>query len=169
MPPLLSLYARRRKLRYFTRHLASGGRVLEVGAGSGWFGEALREAGFQNYTGLDRAPPADVVGDVRDWRELGLEPGGFDALVAFEVVEHGDFYGAFAELLRPGGLLLLTTPLPAADPLLKVFERLGLNQTRTSPHSNLHRLRDLPGFDPVEVRTVAGLSQWGVFRRRAAD
>ncbi len=109
--------------------------------------------------------PADIRGDINQWRALGLQEGSFDALIAFEVVEHGDFYDSFFDLLRPGGLLLLTTPVPAADWFLMILERMGLNQPRTSPHSHLHDIRRIDRFEPVTVRRIAGLSQWGVFRK----
>ncbi|HWB37343.1 MAG TPA: hypothetical protein VHA75_15095, partial [Rugosimonospora sp.] len=40
----------------------------------------------------------------------------------------------------------------------------GLNQRRSSPHTHLVRLRDLPaGLRPVRIQVKAGISQWGVF------
>ena len=166
--PLLSDIARGKKLRFFLPRLAKEARILEVGAGSGWLGEHLRRHGWERYTSLDAESPADIRGDVNQWRELGLEAESFDALIAFEVVEHGDFYESFHELLRPGGLLLLTTPVPEADWFLRILEEIGLNQKRTSPHSHLHDIRKISGFEPVAVKRIARLAQWGVFRKPEA-
>jgi 2-polyprenyl-3-methyl-5-hydroxy-6-metoxy-1,4-benzoquinol methylase len=164
--PLLSDIARRRKIRYFLDRIPKDGRVLEIGSGSGWVGEHLRAQGCAGYVGLDVVPPADVVGDVRDWRRLGLQPASFDAIVAFEVVEHVDCWEACHELLKPGGELLVTTPLPERDRVLQILEALRLNQRRTSPHDHLVSLETVaPYFQRREVRVVAGLSQWGVFTK----
>jgi 2-polyprenyl-3-methyl-5-hydroxy-6-metoxy-1,4-benzoquinol methylase len=165
--PLLSSFARRRKLAFFLPWIPKEAAVLEVGAGSGWLGDYLEANGWSNYTSLDREAPADISGDVNDWRSLGLQPNGFDVIIAFELVEHGDFYGAFEALLKPGGLLLVTTPVPRADWVLKWLEQFGLNQRRTSPHSHLHDLRKVGRFKCVRREIVAGLSQWAVFRKPA--
>lgn len=165
--PLLSEVAKQAKLRYFTPYLAPGARVLEVGCGDGWLGQALRERGWTDYVGLDLKPPADVVGDIAHWRELGLAPASFDAIFALEVVEHVHCFQECCDLLRPGGLLFLTTPLPHMDWLCRVLEALGLNQKRTSPHDQLMDLRDVPLFETVHRRVVLPTAQWGVFRKPA--
>ncbi len=125
--------------------------------------EHLRQSGWDNYVGLDVVPPADVVGDVRDWEALGLAAGSFDVVVAFEVVEHVDCFRACYDLLKPGGQLLLTTPLPHRDWVMKILEAVGLNQRRTSPHDHLVYLDRVSEFSIKRVKVVAGLTQWGAF------
>jgi SAM-dependent methyltransferase len=161
----LSDIARRRKVRYFLEGIPKDASILEIGSGSGWVGEHLRQHGWTSYVGLDVVPPADIVGDVRDWRQLGLRAASFDAIVAFEVIEHVDCWEACHELLKPGGRMLITTPLPHRDWVLKILESLRLNQRRTSPHDHLVYLREAPIFQQRQVRVVAGLSQWGVFAK----
>ena len=160
--PLLSDIARRKKAAFFLDPLPTGARVLEVGAGGGWAGDYLKSRKI-DYTGLDILPPADIVGDVREWSRLGLAGESFDAIVAFEVVEHVDCFTACRELLKPGGKLLLTTPVPSRDWVMKSLEALGLNQKRTSPHDHLVDLNSVEGFTKRDVKRVAGLSQWGIF------
>lgn len=72
-------------------------RVLELGCGSGLFGEALKRSGVREVVGieaspgparaaarrLDRVIVADVERDVLD-----LAAGGFDCLVCNDVLEH---------------------------------------------------------------------------------
>jgi SAM-dependent methyltransferase len=163
--PLLSDIARRKKIRYFLDPIPKDARILEVGCGSRWVGEYLRANGWRHYTGLDLVPPADVVGDIREWRSLGLEESSFDVIIAFEVIEHVDLLPECRELLKPGGRLMLTSPVPEMDWAMKVLEALRLNQRRTSPHDNLVDFRTIRTFEPVELRRVAGLSQWGVLRK----
>jgi SAM-dependent methyltransferase len=163
--PLLSRIARDRKLDHFFADVPRDARILEIGAGDGWLGAALRARGFTRYTGLDLRPPADVVGDVNDWRAAGLQPESFDVVVAFEVVEHVDCFRACHDLLAPGGALFVTTPVPSRDWVLRLLELVRLNQRRTSPHARLIDLRRAPYFEEREIRIVGGLSQWAVLRK----
>lgn len=164
--PLLSEIARRKKIDYFLRPLPREAHILEIGCGSGWVGSYLRENGWRNYTGFDVVPPADIVGDIRDWRELGVRPESFDAIVAFEVVEHVACFQECYDLLRPGGRLLLTTPVPHMDWEMKLLEALRLNQRRTSPHDHLVYLEKVPQFEKKEIMRVASLAQRGIFTKQ---
>ena len=97
-----------------------GGRLLEVGCGSGWQLERMKELGW-SVKGIDFDPEAAsaarargldvVVGDVR---ELNLPTGSFDAVVMAHVLEHVfDPVSLLAEcrrLLKPGGRLISITP-----------------------------------------------------------
>jgi len=162
--PPLSRIARTRKLEFFFSHVEKDAKVLDVGCADGWVERWTQAQGFSNVIGLDLVPPADIVGDVSNWRSLGIAPHSFDAIVAFEVIEHGDIVGALHELTRPGGLLLATTPVPGMDWACRLMERIGMLQRRTSPHSHLTDLRLLPDFEVVDHRIKGFVSQWGVLR-----
>lgn len=100
----------------------SEGRFLDVGCSGGFMVEAARARGFDAW-GLDVDPVAIdyarshypentyVLGPVE-----GLEApaGGFDLIYSSEVIEHvpdvNGFVAALARLLRPGGILFVTTP-----------------------------------------------------------
>jgi 2-polyprenyl-3-methyl-5-hydroxy-6-metoxy-1,4-benzoquinol methylase len=163
--PLLSDTARTRKCAYFLDRIPKADRILEIGCGAGWVGEYLRAGGWTNYTGMDILPPAGIVGDIRQWRALGMKPDSFDVIIAFEVIEHVDLVRETFDLLKPGGLLMLTSPVPHMDWAMKILEALGLNQRRTSPHSNLVYFPRLPLYEVVAYRRIAGLSQWGILRK----
>jgi 2-polyprenyl-3-methyl-5-hydroxy-6-metoxy-1,4-benzoquinol methylase len=93
--------------------------ILDVGCGSGWMCEQLLP--FGEVTGLDlspnmlqraqmRVPEAHfIAGDVL---ASDLEPASFDVVVTMGVIAHvedqSEFLRKCAELLKPGGLLLLT-------------------------------------------------------------
>lgn len=158
-------WAQRKRLAHFHDHLVSPGRVLEVGAGSGWVRSALADRGVTSYTGIDLFPPADIVGDINSWSELGLQPNSFDTIIAFEVVEHVDCFQACFDLLKPGGRMLITTPVPETDWILKITESLGLNQKRTSPHDHLVTLKNIPLFSHKKISIILGLGQWAVFTK----
>jgi 2-polyprenyl-3-methyl-5-hydroxy-6-metoxy-1,4-benzoquinol methylase len=166
--PVLSQYVRWKKARYFLDRLPKEDRILEIGCGGGWVARYLRDRGWTRYVGLDLQPPADIVGDIRNWRKLGLQAESFDAIVAFEVLEHVDCARECYDLLKPGGRLFVTTPLPRADGFLKWLEKAGLNQKRTSPHDHLTYLRDVPCFECRQIKCVGFLSQWGIFTKESA-
>ena len=167
--PLLSAYARNKKISYFLADIGADERILEVGSGTGWVGEWCAAQGYKHYVGLDMRPPADIVGDIKQWRDLGLQPASFDVIIAFEVVEHVDCFRECYDLLRDGGLMLITTPVPHWDWLLRLLEMVGLNQPRHGAHDRLVYLREVTVFERKEIRIVGGLSQWGVFHKCPGD
>ena len=168
--PLLSDIAARKKCNFFLDPLPKDANILEIGCGSKWVGDYLKKNGWSNYVGLDLEPPADIVGDIRLWRELGLKPQSFDAIVAFEVIEHVHCFQECFDLLKPGGVLLMTSPVPEMDWAMLLLEKAGLNQKRTSPHDFLIDFRkaapDL--FHLKHYKRVACLSQWGILEKKAA-
>lgn len=95
-----------------------GLRALDLGAGRGALSARLGEAGLE-VSACDPDPALfEVPGiECRPVAEGGALPygdGEFDLAVAVEVVEHIDGHRAFfaeaARVLKPGGLLLFTTP-----------------------------------------------------------
>jgi 2-polyprenyl-3-methyl-5-hydroxy-6-metoxy-1,4-benzoquinol methylase len=166
---ILSSYARTRKIDYFLKGIPKERRILELGCGSGWVRKYLTTHGWSHYVGLDIAPPADIVGDITDWRALGIEEESFDVILAFEVVEHVDCFDPCYRILKPGGQLMLTSPIPHMDWVMKILEHLGLNQRRKSPHTNLVYFRDVPIFEYKDIKIVGFLSQWGIFTKEGPD
>lgn len=164
--PLLSDLSRKRKFAAISEHLKPGSDVLEIGSGDGWFSRRLRRQGH-GVTTIDLVPPADVVGNILDWRRLGLEEHSFDAVVGLEVIEHVDCIAAVRSLCKQGGLIFLSSPHPDWDWAMRVLETVGLNQRRTSPHTNLVDFRTLP-FAPVSLRRPAWIHQVGIFRNASA-
>lgn len=96
------------------------GRLLDIGCGAGWFVAAAAYAGWEAIgtevaatSGRISLPgSARIVIGESATREL--DSGAFDVVTLWEVVEHvDDPVGLLREvhrLLRPGGLLYLTTP-----------------------------------------------------------
>ncbi len=96
--------------------------ILDVGCGTGWLGSAL--LGFGRVYGTDMSPDAIADGLQRypevtlicgNFLEVEL-PGPFDFVVSADALVHmGDYEACvqrFADLVRPGGTLLLMTQNP---------------------------------------------------------
>jgi SAM-dependent methyltransferase len=110
-----------RHIRRLSRYISPPGRVLEVGAGDGYFLNAAREAGWQ-VDGMDLAQPR--VERAKKWFNISLhncdllsapfEPGTFNVMSMFQLIEHvHDPRAIFMkahQLLKPGGILMLSTP-----------------------------------------------------------
>ncbi|MGI8666551.1 MAG: methyltransferase domain-containing protein [Jatrophihabitans sp.] len=116
---------------WFRRHEAaylllapevSPGRLLEVGAGEG-YGTALlaEQAGFGCALDYDAAAISHLATRYRQLRAvrgnlaaLPIQTASIDNLVSLQVIEHvwdhRQFLAECARVLRPGGLLLLSTP-----------------------------------------------------------
>jgi 2-polyprenyl-3-methyl-5-hydroxy-6-metoxy-1,4-benzoquinol methylase len=167
--PILSRISRRLKKWYFLDTVSKHDVVLEIGCGDGWAGRYLRERGVSQVIGIDTGPPAAVVGDIREWKSLGLAPQSFDVIVAFEVLEHVDCMDDCFALLKPGGRLLVTSPYPPADRFLEKLERWKLNQPRTSAHDHLMYFKETAQFQIAKMWRPLRMSQWCVFRRRPGE
>lgn len=109
--------SRRRLRRLLT--FATGGDLLEVGAGFGYFLEEAQAAGFR-VTAVDVSDAAVARLRARfprvhhgEFEALGLT-SACDVLVLFDTIEHlydlPGFVAAAHAALRPGGILAFTTP-----------------------------------------------------------
>jgi 2-polyprenyl-6-hydroxyphenyl methylase/3-demethylubiquinone-9 3-methyltransferase len=102
----------------------AGKRALDIGCGAGLVAEPLARLGA-DLTAIDAAPEniavarahAAQMGLPIDYRACGVETlrdAPYDLITALEVIEHvtdpAGFLGAIARLLKPDGLLILSTP-----------------------------------------------------------
>ena len=124
------------------RHLPPGARVLDWGAGSGAFMREARAAGFE-------AHGFDVIEETARWlRATGAysdDPGRFDALTAWDVLEHMEDPAALLAQVRPGALIFVSIPVFA-----------DLRRIRASRHYR-------PG-EHLYYFTPAGFQEWAARR-----
>jgi len=118
-------YALRREqaLRLLTEVLPAGASILDVAAGQGNFSLRLAEAGFRVTWNDLRGELVDYVRSKHEAGVIDFAPGNafdiqfpqpFDAVLATDVIEHvahpDEFVVKLARLVKPGGILVLSTP-----------------------------------------------------------
>jgi SAM-dependent methyltransferase len=167
------------------RHLPAtpGGRLLDVGCGSGAFLAQMAALGWR-AEGVD-PDPAAVAGA----REAGVhvtqgtltdldrpeQAGAFDAVTLSHVIEHvhdpTDDLRRIHRLLRPGGLLWIATPnLEALGHRHFGRDWLGLDPPRhlvLFTRASLERLLRSTGFEPLRPPPASPLA-WHMFSQSAA-
>lgn len=165
-----------RLVRSFERYRSSG-RWLDVGYGEGGLLEVAAQHGWACY-GLEVSPSALQYAERRGWLvatdiedDARFPRRGFDVVTMMECLEHvtdpRHFLVNAARLLRPGGLLHLTTPNARS----LNYRLLGLNWSVVSPPEHLtlwtvQALRDAVralgflhpsiravGFNPFDLRS----------------
>ena len=158
-----------------------GNQILEVGCGEGAFAGAALEAGF-DVDALEpgsRFPIANARLGARvaqaPWETfLPERPGRYDAILAWEVIEHlerpKEFLAAALNALRREGVILMSTPNAASwsvrvlgvrDPMmcpdehLRLFTPVGLSRLLTDSGFRGVSLRGFGYLEPGEVTSGA--------------
>lgn len=143
------------------------GKILDVGCGEGFFLEAAKDAGWDAY-GTEFA---DIYLPVCEAKGIHMQQGrldpshypaeSFDVILWIEVIEHIDYpvreLDNLRQLLRPGGIIYLTTPNfnSISRRILggrwTVIDYPG-HLTYYTP-SSLRQLFERNGFERLSVRT----------------
>ena len=119
------------RYRFAARHLSKENTVLDAACGVGYGARLMAEISGASITGLDISPDAIQVAQriwshervsfrQADCTNTGVAAGSIDCIISFETLEHvpdGDsLVKHFSEILRPGGLLLISTPNELLNP-----------------------------------------------------
>jgi 2-polyprenyl-3-methyl-5-hydroxy-6-metoxy-1,4-benzoquinol methylase len=108
--------------------LAEGREVLDAACGVGFGAHTLLGAGASSVTGVDAFAAAIIEAreqgreglrfEIGDLRDLPFQAGRFDLVVCFEAIEHVEEQGRVLDeikrVLRPGGVLAISTPVAGA-------------------------------------------------------
>lgn len=128
-------------------------RLLDVGVGYGHFLSLLEtKFGLFDLHGMDPFPQSIEIaaqvtkariarGDITD-AEWPFEPGSFDAITCFDVVEHlgdpGEFFRRVGRYLRHGGIAVVSTPNRSLPYLMRRIPLVGLADANPT-HVNVRR------------------------------
>ncbi len=122
---------------------AEGRTLLDIGCSSGLFLDEAGKAGFA-VKGAELSPESSAFArdhfslavHTGDWRDAGYADASFDVVTLFDVIEHlADPLAELrdvARLLKPGGLLLQSTP--DIDGLFPRLSGLAANRIGYWPH-----------------------------------
>jgi 2-polyprenyl-3-methyl-5-hydroxy-6-metoxy-1,4-benzoquinol methylase len=175
----------RSTFRHRLRYLPKAETLLDVGAAAGFFVEQAREAGWK-AEGID---PSDwaarfareqlgVPVRTGHLEEAGFPAASFDAVTAWEVIEHlpdpRTVLLEMARILKPGGLLALSTP-DAGAPVSRLAGRRWLGWYKVPEHlyffdrKTLMRLLEETGFEVTSCRYVSLDVTWSFALKRLSE
>lgn len=153
------------------RHGCGTGLLLDVGAGYGTFAEEVKRRGLFGAVVAVEASPAMAESCRRKGLETvekpfeAMEPVEADLLTCFELIEHlfspRDFLVACRRSLKPGGLLILSTPnikgfdLEALGPISDNVA--GPNHLNYFHPRSLGLLLSESGFEVLQILTPGKL------------
>jgi SAM-dependent methyltransferase len=139
LEPTLARLRTQRANRLIPARLRSG-RILDIGCGS--FPYFLAHTAFQEKFAVDQLPmPNETASrnqiefftlNLNAEPHLPFEADYFEAVTLLAVVEHLDpdsmalLFREACRVLKPGGMVILTTPAAWSDGLLKFMARVGL-------------------------------------------
>ena len=141
----------------------AGRDVLEAGCGEGYGADLIADVA-RRVIGLDydesavahvkaRYPRVEMLHG--NLASLPLPDAGVDVIVNFQVIEHlwdqGQFVAECFRVLRPGGVLLMSTP-----------NRITFSPGRDTPINPFHT-RELNAAELTELLTAAGFRIEGVY------
>ncbi|MEX2144293.1 MAG: methyltransferase domain-containing protein [Anaerolineales bacterium] len=186
---LLEPYLARRRAAMANRLIPierRNGRILDIGCGA--YPYFLAHTAFKEKYAIDQLPPSGDTKKIR-WHTLDLNTDPvlpfseayFDMVTMLAVAEHLNPHSLelllkeVHRILKPGGLVLITTPSARADGLLHWMARLGLvSSEEIEEHTFAYTLPLLGwGFGKAgfEMRAVRfgyfemGLNLWATAER----
>lgn len=177
--------------KLLSRVAPAGSRVIDVGSGQGAFAARLSDHGY-SVTCVDNNPDDfrakdvdfiavdfDVPAQVEDFKKIHHER--YDVAVGMEVIEHvenpWEYCRFLLSLVRPGGIVLLTTPnAESAHSRIELlftglFAHFNKEDRERSGHINpltfheMHVIADGIGAETLEARAICPLP-WLIVSRR---
>ncbi|MDW8353745.1 MAG: class I SAM-dependent methyltransferase [Bryobacterales bacterium] len=158
----------RERQRFYLPFLEGCRKVVDLGCGRGEFLELIREAGIEGV-GVDSSDECVALcrskglcaetADLFEW--LRATTDSFDAVFCAQVVEHlpplrlPEFVRRCADVLRPGGQLIVETPNPQCLAIFATHFYLDPSHVRPVPAPLLRFLMQEAGFTGIQVHWLS--------------
>jgi 2-polyprenyl-3-methyl-5-hydroxy-6-metoxy-1,4-benzoquinol methylase len=181
----IDIWLQRWRIGRAGRHVPHGSSVLDVGSYDGALFRQLADRigeGVGIDEEIDRSSQQEGFRLVKGRFPDDLTTEQFDVITMLAVLEHvppaeqPPFAQACARHLRPGGLLVITTPAPAVDWILDALRFLRLIDGMSLEQHYGFKPADTPGiFEPAGFRLVEhetfqlGLNHLFVFEKLATQ
>jgi SAM-dependent methyltransferase len=162
----LKLATFRGRIELIKKHKPSG-KLLDLGCACGFMIEAALEAGYDAYgvefseEAINAAAPA-IRERIRQGDINQVPAGEFDVITAFDILEHTQdplvSLRQWATLLKPGGLLVVTSP--DTDSMFRKVMRSRWPMLQPLQHtfmfsgSGMNDVLSRAGLRPLEVRSA---------------
>lgn len=163
-----------KKLNFLKRYLSPPAEILDFGCGLGEFLDLAKKNRFKvcgydisRYAAQFISTHYQIPVSFEKLSEKVFPPNSFDAITAFDVIEHVDNFPEVIELfnlwLKPGGKIFITTPnLCSWD--AKIFQKKWYGFSKIPQHINYFSPQALrltlkkSGFQNIEIKN------WGFYR-----
>ena len=168
----------RKRLKEIKKKYPSGGKILEIGAATGYFLEVCREEGWNAY-GVEvsefaakKAKEKGLNVFYGELKDAGFAKESFDVIVGWHVLEHlNDPLGTLAiarDLLKPEGLLVLAVPDFGSPRAKKMKENWPPLEPKFHlyhfTHKTLKNILKKAGFKVIDYSLGGGTGITGVER-----
>lgn len=149
--------------------ITSSAQILELGSGSGAFARRLMDAGFHVTCCDITAENLKIFGSVpfieADFNSAFATQveGTFDAVIAMEVIEHLEnpwqFLRQIVKLVRPGGMIVISTPNIDTPRSLLSFTKYGtFKYFKDSDYGPGGHITPISQWQFLKIHERAGLS-----------
>lgn len=158
-------YADKKRMEKTIPHISKSMKILDLGCGEGWFTQSLNERGY-DCVGVDIGVE-DKHPFYRGSAEcIPFSDGYFDCVIMIEVIEHinPSCYKEINRVLKDGGKIILSTPVPEFDLIGHLLSKLKLTDPFVTPHINLVHVEELP-WKLITKSSILQVDQFGVFEK----
>jgi 2-polyprenyl-3-methyl-5-hydroxy-6-metoxy-1,4-benzoquinol methylase len=165
--PLLGAIANERRFKLVRSNISKEMSILDVGCGTGWLVEALRNEGF-DAKGIDpNLPIEDSKTHLlrRSAYETHFADNTFDCIICLETIEHLEprAYGEIKRIAKDSSKLIVTTPKKRWNGLIEFLTAARLTDPLVTPHINLVSPSDIP-FLQEEIGSFMVLEWYGIYK-----
>lgn len=146
-------------------------KILDIGAGRGFFYFSLKKAGYTKAHAVDRFPTFKECkkGDIT--KKLPFKDKSFDIVISRDIAEHildsEKFFNEQHRILKPGGIIIVMTPNAQYMSLGAFYE--DYTHVRPFTPKSLFEALQMHNFTNIRVERLRAIPRLWKFSTRAFD